>query len=77
MKDVDERLVKCFCTVFPQLSQEAAREASPNTVAEWDSVGLVTLLSVIQEEFGVELPMDDLEQFLSFASVHDYLNSLP
>ena len=75
MDDVKARLVRCFQTVFPNLSEEAALHASQSTVSEWDSVAAITLVNVLEDEFGFEMDLDALADLDSFAKVHEYIES--
>lgn len=71
--ELDERLSRCFQTVFPDLSAAEIPSASTSSVGQWDSVATITLLSVIQEEFALEVSLDDYEELGSFALVRSYL----
>ena len=75
MDDLRARLVNCFAAVFPELPTDEIERASPHTVPEWDSLANVTLVSVVEEEFGVQIPLDDLETLESFELVLDYVRS--
>jgi len=73
MSDTQARLTKCFSSVFPQLSQREIGSASVETVDAWDSVVAITLLTVIEEEFGIEFEVDALERLTSYQSILEYL----
>ena len=73
MNDTRARLVKCFAAIFPDLSEGQIESASSTNMNEWDSVATVTLITLIEEEFGIEVDADDLEQLVSFDSVLSYL----
>lgn len=73
MDDLQARLIKCFAAVFPELSEDQIRAATQKTVAGWDSVASVTLIALIEEEFGLEVAPEDLEHHLSFDSAFGYL----
>lgn len=73
MTDTRDRLIKCFAAVFPDLSPEEIVRASPASVGAWDSVASITLLSVLEEEFNVQIDPEDLEQLISFDLILDYL----
>jgi acyl carrier protein len=75
MDKTSQRLESCFSKVFPNLAREQVRNASVDTIAKWDSMASVALLSVIGEEFGIEMDMDDLEQFTSFDGLLDYVEA--
>jgi acyl carrier protein len=73
MDEQRRRLANCFCAVFPELSIEETLHASPATVQSWDSVAIVTLLTVIEEEFGISIEEDDPAKFDSFQRILSYL----
>ena len=70
-----QRLVSCFTTVFPKLPERDAAAASVASVEGWDSLATVTLITVVQEEFGVPVEPEDIEQFASFGQVLQFLRS--
>jgi acyl carrier protein len=67
------RLMKCFAAVFPGLPAAKMAAATPESVPAWDSVANVTLLAVVEEEFGITVDVDDLETLTSFDALLDYL----
>jgi len=67
------RLQECFSKVFPEIGPEAIRNSSIDTIPAWDSVASVTLLMLVQEEFGVVPDMDRFEEFTSFRGLLDYI----
>ena len=71
--ELKNRLVECFAVLFPRLSREQIPAATHESVEEWDSLASVTLLSMVQEEFQIEVDLTDLERFLSFAATLAYL----
>lgn len=73
MGDRQIRLTKCFLAVFPELSPEEVVTAAPNSVKTWDSVATLTLLTVIEEEFGIEIDFTDLLETLSYEQIDAYL----
>jgi acyl carrier protein len=74
MDDTRERLERCFSAVFPDLSPDEIRRASPATVGAWDSLANVTLVTVIEEEFGLQLPLDDPDWAASFELILAHVN---
>jgi len=73
MSDTRARLTKCFSSVFPGLSPGDVSSASVETVEVWDSVSTITLLTVIEEEFGIQFDMDALERLTSYNAIFEYL----
>ena len=74
MTEPRERLAACFAAVFPDLPAPEIAAATPMTVAAWDSIANVTLLAVVEEEFGITVDADDLERLTSFEALLDYLS---
>lgn len=66
---VDERLRACFEEVFPDLASEQIETAVRAEMPEWDSLATLTLLTVVEEEFGVQFDEEAIAKFVSFPSV--------
>ena len=73
MDETRQRLANCFQTVFPDLPEAEIATASTSTLATWDSVAAITLMNVIEDEFGFEMDLDDLADLDSFDKVYSYL----
>lgn len=73
MDDLRSKLKECFLIVFPDLSEGEIPAASQETVAAWDSVAAITLVNVIEEQFGIEMDLDDVAELDSFEKVCAYL----
>jgi acyl carrier protein len=69
-----ERLVRCFAAVFPNLTPDQIPNASLENVAEWDSLASVTLVALLEQEFGAAIDIFDLPELTSFAKVQNYLS---
>ncbi len=75
MNSITSRLARCFQIVFPNLDEAEAPAATQASLAQWDSIAMVTLLNVIEEEFGVQLDLEMLAEYDSFARIEDALRS--
>jgi acyl carrier protein len=73
MDDVKPKLIECFQIVFPDLKVKDIPAASQDTVSDWDSVAAITLVNVIEEQFGVEMDLDHVAELDSFEKVCTYL----
>jgi acyl carrier protein len=69
------RLLRCFETVFPELSESEILNSSQESVKAWDSVATITLVNVIEDEFHVELDLDDIADLTTFDRVLKYVES--
>lgn len=75
MNDIHQRLAACFTNVFPDVPPEEIPRASTASLAAWDSLAHVTLLSSIAEEFGREFEIEDYEELVSYALIADHLEN--
>jgi acyl carrier protein len=75
MDEIRPRLFRCFAAAFPSLSDDEIVIASANTVSAWDSVASVTLFAMIEEEFELEIDIEDLGGLLAFDTILAYLNA--
>ncbi|HEX3685200.1 MAG TPA: acyl carrier protein [Bryobacteraceae bacterium] len=66
MNEAYEQLLRCFSTVFPSLSRQEILNANSESVPGWDSLAMVTLLAVIEEEFAIQFPPSEIESLTSF-----------
>ncbi len=73
MADLEARLGNCFALAFPELTPPEIPTVSMGSLASWDSVAGITLLSLIEEEFNFSLPPDDVVGLVSFELILDYL----
>jgi acyl carrier protein len=76
MEPLEDRLVECFSAVFPKRSREEILVANQTSFAEWDSLAGVTLLTLLQEEFKIEVDLMDLGDLGSYAAVRRYVAGL-
>lgn len=74
MSDVETRVVRCFAAVFPDLDPLAVQTARRDTLADWDSLASVTLVRVIEEEFGIRIRLLDLDELNGFQDFLAYLS---
>jgi acyl carrier protein len=75
MSNIPERVSRCFANVFPDLREEEIPRASTTSLATWDSVAHVTLLSAIAEEFGQSFELEDFEELISYPLIVDHLEN--
>jgi acyl carrier protein len=76
MDELREKLANCFLLVFPNLDRNKISSASVDTVREWDSIAQVNLLSIIGEEFGMEIDFEEFEGATSFEGFAQRLHQI-
>ncbi len=75
MSDIEARLRTCFAVVFPKLAEAKIATANMTSVEGWDSLAMANLITVIEEEFGIQIKPQDMEQMVSFQQIVRYLQS--
>lgn len=66
---MEERL-KIVMTQVLDLGPDAAIEnASPDTVAGWDSLRHMSLITALEDEFGIEFDDDDIVNMVSYERI--------
>jgi acyl carrier protein len=76
VNDIQPRLSRCFAAVFPNLPQSQITTATLDTVEGWDSVAAATLITAVEEEFGVEFDMDAVGDLTSFQAFQAALSAM-
>lgn len=76
VEEVQAKLEECFLLVFPELTPETVRQASTDTVAHWDSVAQITLLTLIGEKFNVPVDFEYFEGATSFVAIKEKMQAL-
>lgn len=76
MDSLEKRLAACFTAVLPELKPEEVAGATASSFPGWDSVVTVTLLAVIEEEFGVTLADENPALFESYTSILTHLRKM-
>ena len=71
--NIRARLAKCFSAVFGGGREEEIYTASLGSMPDWDSVATITIVSLIEQEFGIRVEVGSLEDFVSFDRILDYL----
>ena len=73
MDNLEQRLVKVFGTVFPDLPADRIPSASQSTTEGWDSIAAITLINLIEEEFEIQMDFDRAAELTSFPEILTYL----
>ncbi len=73
MSTMDDKIKEVFNSVF-QVSPEAVSDSlSPQDVSGWDSLGHIRLVTELQEQFGVELEVDEIMLMENVAAIKKIL----
>ena len=75
LSEIEDRLVSTFETVFPNLSSDEIRSAEQSNIEDWDSITAINLITVLEEQFDVELDFEEASKHTSFRGIANYLFS--
>ena len=56
-----------------EIPVEEVENATMESVDKWDSIGQMSLVAMIEDEFGIELEPDEVMQFTSFEASKNIL----
>jgi acyl carrier protein len=73
MNELELRLIRCISSIFPELTETEIRTWDASLAMEIDSLAAVTLVALLDEEFGVDLDFNDLLTLGTFTSIEEYL----
>jgi acyl carrier protein len=60
-----KKYLEIFCEMF-RIAPSEASSLSYQSIKEWDSVGHMNLMLMIEEEFDIEMDIDDITDFSSY-----------
>ncbi len=58
---------------FEVEQSEITPDANVKETLSLDSISLVDLMALVQQQFGVTIPISDLPQIQTFANLYDYI----
>ena len=74
MTNID-KYKKIFLETLSLNDDKLLEEIKYNDIPEWDSIGHMTLMSALEEEFGITLETDDIIDFSSYKKGMELLSS--
>jgi len=66
MNELDNKILEVMSLVFEVPVSELNEESSQDTIESWDSVKHLNLIVALEEEFGIEIPIDEVGNMISF-----------
>jgi acyl carrier protein len=63
------RLAAVFADVFKLPREHVRGDLQPGDVPRWDSIGHMTLVLAIEEEFAIQCEVDEVMEFTSFQAI--------
>lgn len=76
MSEQEQRLLRCFASVFPGFTQSEITETCAESTGAWDSLSGVTLVALVEEEFNITIDPDVYSALNSFSAFRVHLQEL-
>ena len=67
-----ERYQKVFCDAF-EVEKDVLDDLKYQDITQWDSIGHMSMIGLLEDEFDIMLEMDDIIDFSSFKKGIDTL----
>jgi acyl carrier protein len=78
MDERDDHLMRCFASAFPSATRDEIRAAKTfDAIPGWDSLRMVNLLAVLDDEFGVQIDLAEVLDLQPFDAVKRLLQRSP
>lgn len=74
--DYTERIKEIAASVFDVDISEIRDDLEAGELEAWDSVGNLALLTTLEEELDVDIPIDDLFELTTIKAIIDEVNRL-
>jgi acyl carrier protein len=71
--ELDDRLFRCISSIFPNVRIGNVDELDVAGLMDMDSLAAVTLVSVLEEEFGVTVDAETLAKLGTFQAIRQYV----
>jgi acyl carrier protein len=74
MVDKNNKLKKVFAESLSIAIEKVVDELEYNTISEWDSIGHMSLIAAIEDEFDIMMETDDIIDMSTFKKAKEMLN---
>jgi acyl carrier protein len=74
MRDVLEELQPIFRDVLDQPDLAIGRDSNAQSVDGWDSLAHISLVSAIEQEFGIHIALGELQDLKNVGEMVDLIN---
>jgi len=74
MVDKNNKLKKVFAESLSIAIEKVVDELEYNTISEWDSIGHMSLIAAIEDEFDIMMETDDIINMSTFKKAKEMLN---
>ncbi len=72
---MEENIKEIVSEVFGVDEEDVTPDTSPETIDNWDSMNHLKLVTAIEEEFSINLTMDEVESITNVKTLMDVVQS--
>jgi len=76
MNDIEKFLVKAFCDVCELDNDEFGIDELLDSCEEWDSLNLLSLLTEIDDKYGVTIAADKVDDFKTLKDFAEHIEKV-
>ena len=69
----EEKLKELLCDTFGLDEEDISQDMSNDTVASWDSLNHLRLVSALEQEFDIRLTMEEINSMTSYGKIMEYV----
>ena len=66
---MESRLRQIIADLFNISEDRISEQSSPDTISDWDSMGHINLIMVLEEEFDISLTADEVAEMQSVKDI--------
>jgi acyl carrier protein len=72
---MNAKLVEILAEIFMLDEDDVKSELTPEEVASWSSLNHLRLITVVEEEFGIKLSMDEIQSIDNVARLNELVEA--
>jgi acyl carrier protein len=75
MDSIIARVGKVFEAAFAIPAAQITSETTPDDVPKWDSLGHMSMVSILEKEFGTQFELDEVMEMATVRNILDILSN--
>lgn len=75
MESIIARVGKVFEAAFTVPASQITTDTTPDDVPKWDSLGHMSMVSILEKEFGTQFELDEVMEMATVRNILDILSN--
>ena len=72
---MENRIKNVISAVFNYPIEKIQQDSSPDAIDKWDSLGHMSLIVALEEEFDIEIDDEEIAEMMNFALIVEIIKS--